>query len=119
MDLFSEWWLTFLAIVITRIFIGIPLVTTLFSIPTFKTKKNSFKIIITIITLNFLLFSTIVIPLAKIASIIEEKHKKKKEIEKAINTGANIELVYCPECGKAYAKGEEPCMCKCGYFFNK
>ena len=51
----------------------------------------------------------------------EEYAKDKIEkYEKAhISTGANIELVYCPECGKAYAKGEEPCMCKCGYIFSR
>lgn len=97
----------------------IAIVTTLWSIPIFRAKGKVFKIVITLIAINFSAFSIIIVPLAKIASIIEEKYKKKKEIEIAISTGANIELVYCPECGKAYAKGEEPCMCKCGYIFSR
>ena len=121
----TEWWLTVLAIIVTRIFIGIPLVTTFFSIPTFKAKKKSFKIISTIVILNFLLISAIVVPIAKIVSFIVDRHKKKKGFEKAIEEAEkatqikDIELVYCPECGKAYAKGEEPYMCKCGYIFSK
>ncbi len=121
----TEWWLNILVIIVTRIFIGIPLVTTFFSIPTFNAKKKSFKIVSTIAILNFLLISTIVVPIAKIASFIQERYKKKKGLEKAIEQAENvaqvksIELVYCPECGKAYAKGEEPYMCKCGYIFYK
>lgn len=125
MDWNNKWWLMVLSIIITRVFIGIPLVTTFFSIPTFKAKKKSFKIAMTIVILNFLLISAIVVPIAKIASFIEEGYKKKKGLEKAIEQAENaaqikdIELVYCPECGKSYAKGEEPYMCKCGYIFSR
>lgn len=125
MDWNTDWWQAVLAIVITRVFIGIPLVTTFFSISTFKAKKKSFKIAMTIVILNFLLISAIVVPIAKIASFIVDRHNKKKGLEKAIKEAENavqtkdIELVYCPECAKAYVKGEEPCMCKCGYIFSR
>lgn len=124
MDWNTDWWQAVLAIVITRVFIGIPLVTTFFSIPVFNKKKKSFKVIITIIILNFLGFSIAIIPIAKIVSFFQERYKKKKTLEKnveqaVIEQNTNIELVYCPECGKAYAKGEEPYMCKCGYIFSR
>ncbi|MGN0698114.1 MAG: hypothetical protein ACI4JV_05155 [Ruminiclostridium sp.] len=112
-------WLYGIYAILAFICIIIATVTTLWSIPIFRAKGKVFKIVITLITINFSAISVIIVPLAKIASIIEEKHKKKKEIEIAISTGSNIELVYCPECGKAYAKGEEPCMCKCGYIFSR
>lgn len=65
------------------------------------------------------------VPIAKIVSFIGDGHNKKKGLEKAIEEAENaaqikdIELVYCPECGKSYTKGEEPDMCKCGYIFSR
>lgn len=65
------------------------------------------------------------VPIAKIVSFIVDRHKKKKGFEKAIEEAENaaqikdIKLVYCPECRKSYAKGEELYMCKCGYIFSR
>lgn len=67
-----------------------------------------------------IIVATIVKIIDKIKYKEEYAKDKIEKYEKAhISTGANIELVYCPECGKAYAKGEEPCMCKCGYIFSR
>ena len=67
-----------------------------------------------------IIVATIVKIIDKIKYKEEYAKDKIEKYEKAhISTGANIELVYCPECGKAYVKGEEPCMCKCGYIFSR
>lgn len=49
-----------------------------------------------------------------IQSDIAKKYQHQTQARKA-----DVELVYCPECAKAYVKGEEPYMCKCGYIFSR
>lgn len=50
---------------------------------------------------------------------IIQSNTAKQHLHQTQARKADVELVYCPECAKAYVKGEEPYMCKCGYIFSK